>query len=118
MLTFLDEDNNPHAIVPIYMDTVLIPVACIIDTGFNGDILLTQKFSKYFTPIEDCFKTYQTATGALQKHQLYTGTVGVDGIKRTSSFIFTKSSHNLIGIHFLQGYKLTLDLKNYTVDIT
>lgn len=47
--SYLNTDSSPHTVIDISVDKDWIPFDCLIDTGFNGFILLPLFYQKYFT---------------------------------------------------------------------
>ncbi len=85
-----------------------IAVDAVVDTGFNGDLIL---------PIEMVLELdlspqgYQKATlgdGTISQFRVYTGTVIWDGSKRLVE-VNAATSGVLIGMGLLEGYKLEVN---------
>jgi clan AA aspartic protease len=95
-----------------------IAVDAVVDTGFNGDLIL---------PIEMVLELdlspqgYQKATlgdGTISQFRVYAGTVIWDGSRRLVE-VNAATSGVLIGMGLLEGYKLEIDtIPNGIVTIT
>lgn len=117
MDTYLDKDFNPHVLVEINIDNRWTPIDCVIDTGFNGDLVLPYELKKYFNNFLFTQK-YIVGDGTVHSFNLFHGLLRVGPRERSAQIMFANSYFALVGIQFLLGLKLLLDLKDISISLT
>jgi clan AA aspartic protease len=95
-----------------------IAVDAVVDTGFNGDLILPIEM---VLELELSPQGYQRATlgdGTISQFRVYAGTVIWDGSRRLIE-VNAATSGVLIGMGLLEGYKVEIDTTpNGVVTIT
>jgi clan AA aspartic protease len=95
-----------------------IAVDAVVDTGFNGDLILPIEM---VLELELSPQGYQRATlgdGTISQFRVYAGTVIWDGSRRLVE-VNAATSGVLIGMGLLEGYKVEIDTTpNGVVTIT
>lgn len=95
-----------------------IAVNAVVDTGFNGDLILPIEM---VLELELSPQGYQRATlgdGTISQFRVYAGTVIWDGSRRLVE-VNAATSGVLIGMGLLEGYKVEIDTTpNGVVTIT
>lgn len=99
-------------------ENLKVAVDAVIDTGFNGDLILPlETISELGLKIQG----YQKAIlgdGTISQFQVYAATVIWDGARRLVE-VNAATSGALIGMGLLEGYKLEVDsIPNGVVTIT
>jgi len=116
MNPYLDKQYNPHVKIEILLANWII-VDCLVDTGFSGGIALPKRFREGFHQKPVLYQRYELADGSFTSFSLYETEVKFKSTTRGITLFFTKSSEGLVGIEFLTGFKLVLDLKKFLVMI-
>lgn len=116
MTLYLDPHHNPRLKILINL-TRWEPMDCMIDTGFSGGVALPGSFKKSFNPKPVAYQEYELADGSHKTYALYELLVRFDHHTKRVTAFFTNSMEGLVGIEFLTGYYLHLDLKRFTVKL-
>jgi clan AA aspartic protease len=121
MTMFGRVNRSREAIVKLVIvgdENIKIAVDAVIDTGFNGDLILPlETISALGLKIQG----YQQAIlgdGTISQFQVYAATVIWDGSRKLAE-VNAAASGALIGMGLLEGYKLEVDnIPEGTVTIT
>lgn len=113
-----DKDSAPAPIVPAVVawnDSVQTPFF-ILDTGFSGELAVTEEVGRELGLNFDTVLNLKTATGEIQEFPIATAYAQMEGISLLVTVIKTKGKP-LLGISFMEkfNYKAIIDCKNKTV---
>jgi clan AA aspartic protease len=93
-------------------------VDAVVDTGFNGDLILPIEIVLELELIPQGYQKATLGDGTISQFRVYTGTVIWDG-SRTVVEVNAATSGVLIGMGLLEGYKLEVNtIPNGIVTIT
>lgn len=112
----LTPKNHPRLKVEVKLDKWQ-EIDCLIDTGFSGGISLPETFQTKLTRRPLGFQEYELADGSRTIFAIYEVRVKYAGRIKITSLVFTKSEDSLLGIEFLTGLRLVLDLKNFSISL-
>lgn len=89
----------------------------ILDTGFNGSLVLPRKIGRRarLTPFNRT--QYQLADGSIVQDILYRGTLQVAGRRIDVLLSLTDAQMGLVGMEIITGRVATFDLRKMTVDV-
>lgn len=117
--------NNPYLTSKLHVRVRLLlslnppqSIDCLIDTGYSDGILLPTHYMQYLRNEPLGHQQYELADGTNIKLPIYEIRVTYSNRTKYASLVFTKSNDALVGIEFLRGFKLTLDLKKNQVTLT
>lgn len=116
MNPYLNPQNQPHLKLEVLLNSWMT-VDCLIDTGFSGGIALPETYLSNYKQTPAVFQEFELADGSYTTFAVYQAKVKFGEIVKDSTLFFTKSSEGLIGIEFLMGLKLMLDLKMAVVKL-
>ncbi len=117
MNLYLDKENSPHIVVNVF-SSKYTAIDCYIDTGFSGGLSLPKKYKHLFKgsrPIS--FLDYRLGDGSLKTFEIYNIKIKFIDKEKIISAFFTDGKDALVGIEFLTGFKFTLDLKKFTINL-
>ena len=105
-------------LVIIGKDKSKLAVEAVIDTGFNGDVILPIDIVLSLGLELQGYQESVLGDGTIAKFPVYLGTVIWDGQKQIVE-INAATTGSLIGMGLLEGYKLEIDsISNGVVSIT
>ena len=105
-------------LVVIGSENSKLAVEAVIDTGFNGDVVLSVDLVMALDLKLQGYQKARLGDGSITKFPVYTGTVIWDGKKQIVE-VNAATTGTLIGMGLLEGYKLEIDsIKNGIVSIT
>lgn len=115
-----DKDSAPAPVVPAVVawnDAVQTPFF-ILDTGFSGELAVTEEVGRELGLNFDTVMKLKTATGEVQEFPAATAYSEMEGRSLFVTVIKTKGKA-LLGISFLEkfSYKATVDCKNKLVEL-
>lgn len=116
MNPYLDPQNNPYLKIEVLLSSWKT-VDCLIDTGFSGGIALPKNFLVGFKERPLVYQEYELADGSFTTFAVYQTRARFKSISRELTLFFTKSNEGLLGIEFLTGFRLVLDLKKFFVTL-
>ncbi len=117
MKTFLSSQNSPFVKLKIKLDKWR-EINCLIDTGFSGGLALPKQYEKLFQVKPIVFQKYQLADGSEIEVALFQTEVQFNKHKKQIYLFFSNTDVPLAGIEFLSNLKLTLNLKNHTIQLS
>ncbi len=85
-----------------------IAVEAVIDTGFNGDLILPIEMVLELDLVPQGYQKATLGDGTISQFRVYTGTVIWDGSRRFVE-VNAATSGVLIGMGLLEGYKLEVN---------
>jgi clan AA aspartic protease len=85
-----------------------IAVDAIVDTGFNGDLILPIELVLELELIPQGYQKATLGDGTISQFRVYTGTVIWDGSRKVVE-VNAATSGVLIGMGLLDGYKLEVN---------
>lgn len=100
--------NEGKPIVNIYLEGYKNPIDVIVDTGFNGELMLTEKKIKELSLSLIGDDEYMTASGEIVSTNVYMGLFHWFGRTRKVGVLATSGKSNLIGMELLHFYKVEL----------
>jgi clan AA aspartic protease len=117
---FIDDDFIPYLndIFIIDKNNTPIPIKAVLDTGFNGELVLPSSLES------SCDLTYLGAIqsvlgdGSIIEDATYEGKIIIGNEPYTVTISFTEDDEALIGMALLYEKIITLNLKNSTITIT
>jgi len=116
MNIYIDSKNHPH----IRIDVLLASskkVDCFIDTGYTGGLSLPDSFRSLINMDRISFQDFEIGNGSIMTVEMYKVKIRYEKVEKNISLMFTKGDDALVGIEFLTGFKLTLDLKKFTISL-
>lgn len=116
MNPYLNTAHHPKVKIAVFLSS-WIAVECYIDTGFSGGLTLPMKYKRMFGEKSVAIQEYQLANGSTVKDEVYICQVRYKNHNKRLSLIFTKSPDALVGIEFLKGLVLKLNLKTFSVSL-
>lgn len=116
MNPYLNQQNSPFVKTEVLLSS-WVNTDCLIDTGFSGGIALPENFLVNFKKQPIAYQEYELADGSLTTFAIYKVKVKFRKIIKEITLIFSRSPEGLIGIEFLTGFKLVLDLKKFSVSL-
>lgn len=116
MNPYLDGQNNPHLKLEIFLSS-WVEVNCLIDSGFSGGIALPVSLQSAFRQKPIAYQEYELADGSFTTFSVYKARVRFEGANKEITLLFTKSKEGLVGIEFLTGFRLVLDLKKFQIKL-
>jgi clan AA aspartic protease len=85
-----------------------IAVDAVVDTGFNGDLILPIEMVLELELIPQGYQKATLGDGTISQFRVYTGTVIWDGSRKVVE-VNAATSGVLIGMGLLEGYKLEVN---------
>lgn len=116
MNPYLDPQNNPHLELEIFLSYWTV-ANCLIDTGFSGGIALPASLFTNFKQEPIAYQEYELADGSFTTFKIYKARVRFKDVNKEITLLFTKSKEGLVGIEFLTGFRLMLDLKKLKIEL-
>ncbi len=95
-------------IIDIYMEGSIKPVGVLVDTGFNGELMLTKEKIKKLSLTFIGDDEYMTASGAVIPTTVHMGFIKWFGSTRKIAVLATSGKSNLIGMELLHFYRLDI----------
>ena len=117
MSPYLDAQNNPHLKLKIFLSS-WERVDCLIDSGFSGGIALPISMLSALKQKPIAYQEYELADGSFTNFSVYKARVRFKGVNKEATLLFTKSKEGLVGIEFLTGFRLVLDLKKFQIKLS
>jgi clan AA aspartic protease len=117
MNPYLDGQNNPHLKVDIFLSS-WEGVDCLIDSGFSGGIALPVSLHSAIKQKPIVYQEYELADGSFKTFSIYKARVRFKEVNKEITLLFTKSKEGLVGIEFLTGFRLVLDLKKFKIKLS
>lgn len=116
MNIYLDSKNHPHIKIDVLLASTK-KIDCFIDTGYTGGLSLPDSFRSLIRMERVSFQDFEIGDGSVITVEMYKVKVRYEKVEKNISLMFTKSNDALVGIEFLTGFKLTLDLKKLLISI-
>ena len=116
MNPYLDAQNNPHLKLEVFISS-WVAVDCLIDSGFSGGIALPISLHSAFRQKPVAYQEYELADGSFTTFSIYKARVRFKNVNKEITLLFTKSKEGLVGIEFLIGFRLVLDLKKFQIEL-
>lgn len=118
MSVYLSENYSPRASIQVLADTAF-EVDCLIDTGFSGGLLLPITYKKYFKKVKTSLKQeYILGNGKKVEYSLYLIEVKFNGTSKKVFTLFNRNADAILGIEFLKGLDMDLNLKANTITLS
>jgi len=95
-----------------------IPLAAILDTGFNGMLCLPRKFQPLCEPSPLGFETFELADGTLVQEIVYMGEILLNGTPYFVELTLTDADQALLGMQLLLDKVATFDLRTMRIEVT
>ncbi len=99
----------------IDLDIGGLPVTVILDTGFNGELLLPEKIIGNLTLQLIGTVPYLAVDGKLRSTSAYTGAVLLNNVLREVEIISTDSNFALAGMRLFKDSKITIEKRKELV---
>lgn len=115
---YLTPQNHPRVKIGVLKGSFKKKVDCLIDTGFSGGLALPESYQAQLKLRPLAYQELELADGSWVVFAVYEIKIKYKQLIRTISLIFTKSEDALLGIEFLEGLKLVLDLKKKKISLT
>lgn len=116
MNPYLDGQNNPHLKLEVFLSS-WVAIDCLIDTGFSGGVALPVSLLSAFKKKPIAYQEYELADGSFTTFGIYKARVRFEEVNKEITLLFTKSKEGLVGIEFLTGFRLLLDLKKFQIKL-
>jgi|SRR3989344_8985289 len=113
---YLDSKNHPHIKFKVLLNRWIL-VNCLIDTGFTGGLTLPEVYLKDSKQKPVSHQDFELADGSIENFPVYSSRVRYKNTVKNISLSFSKTSEAIVGLEFLLGYKLVLDLKRFLVTL-
>ncbi|OGG26419.1 hypothetical protein A2960_06085 [Candidatus Gottesmanbacteria bacterium RIFCSPLOWO2_01_FULL_39_12b] len=117
-MIYLSASHHPHAKVHVKFNNTWSTVDCLIDTGFSSGIALPVKYLSLINERAKWRQSFELADGSLVELDVYKLSIRYADKTKIVSAIFSQGKDALLGVEFLDGYSLFLDLKNYKVSLS
>ncbi|MBN1901832.1 hypothetical protein JW926_10970 [Candidatus Sumerlaeota bacterium] len=95
-------------IIDIYLEGSENPIDVLVDTGFNGELMLTEDKIKDLSLPVIGDNEYMTASGDVVPTTVYIGIIRWFGRKRKISVLATSGKTNLIGMELMHFHRLEM----------
>lgn len=116
MNPYLTPKKQPRVNLNVFLSS-WIELDFLIDTGFSGGIAIPESFKSYIKQQPLGFQEYELADGSRVIFGIHITKVKYNNKSKTVNCLFTKSDDALVGIEFLEGFSLILDLKKFKVSL-
>ncbi len=116
MNPYLDPHHNPRMQIQVKLET-WDKYDCLIDTGFSGGIALPDLSSRKLKQKPIAFQEYELADGSHKVFELYKLRAKFNLLEKIVTAFFTNSREGLVGIEFLTGFYLHLNLRSFSVKL-
>ena len=116
MNPYLDTHRNPRLQIKVKLKTWK-NIDCVIDTGFSGGIALPKLFNKSLVQKPLAYQEYELADGTHKTFAVYKFSVKYKHWTKIVTAFFTESQDGLLGIEFLTGFYLHLNLKQMIIEL-
>jgi clan AA aspartic protease len=100
------DEGNP--IIQIYLDVSEDPIDVLVDTGFNGELMLKKKKIEELSLPSIGDDEYMTASGDIVPTTIHIGFIKWFGRTRKIAVLATTGKAKLIGLELLHFYRLEL----------
>jgi clan AA aspartic protease len=100
------DDGKP--MIDIYLDNSENPINVLVDTGFNGELMLKKEKIKELSLTFIGDDEYMTASGDIVPTTVHIGFIRWFGRTRKIAVLATAGKANLIGMELLHFYRLDL----------
>ncbi|OGK09190.1 hypothetical protein A2767_06585 [Candidatus Roizmanbacteria bacterium RIFCSPHIGHO2_01_FULL_35_10] len=117
MNLYIDKKNHPHIKLTVFLSSKPLIVDCYVDTGFSGGISLPADLHSHFKQDAYTIQDFEIGDGSTFSSDVYKIKVQYGQTSKYLTLIFTPSPDILVGIEFLTGFKFTLDLKNFKIQL-
>ena len=119
MKGYVDEDFNPR-ITDIFLvgKKELIPLDVVLDTGFNDEFCLPEKYVDVCELEFSGFTSYILGDGTAIEDDTYEGYILFQNKIRRVKIVLTSDEEALIGMRLLEDKVITIDMKQKSVLIS
>jgi predicted aspartyl protease len=93
-------------------------ISLILDTGFNGHLMLPKRIIEIMDLTQEGFIDYRTAEGSNNMSELYSVIVKIMDHIRKVPVIATDSNFSLAGIRLFNQFKIILEKNKNIVEIS
>jgi predicted aspartyl protease len=109
---YLTDHDSPRISIGIKAPKTWTIVDCLIDTGFSSGIALGLSLLPKLQPQKIAEQEFELADGSRIFFNVYVVKIRENGKIRELPAIFTESKDHLVGMEFLLGHRLMIDLKS------
>lgn len=92
-------------------------IEVIVDTGFNGELMLPEEVIKELDLLWIMSEYYRVASGEIKVTEVYKGNLSWFSDKRAVEVMATQSDQGLLGMQLLTSCRLEMDVPAKTVFI-
>ncbi len=100
--------NEGKPMIDIYLEGTKEPIEVLVDTGFNGELMLTKEKIKELSLSFIGDDEYMTASGDIVPTTVHIGIIRWFGRTRKIAVLATSGKANLIGMELLHFYGLDI----------
>lgn len=116
--SYLHKDSTPHTIIEINLGKHWIPLDCLIDTGFNGFILLPTTYQHHFSvSLYEGKREYIIGDGSNINLSMYRGQWRVEEFVVNTEILFTSTKIPIVGTQFLKQFQLYINFKKHKIKL-
>ena len=94
--------------INIYLEGYKDPIDVLVDTGFNGELMITKDKIKELSLTFIGDDEYMTASGDVVPTNIYMGFIKWFGRSRKVAVLATSGKLNLLGMELLHSYRLDI----------
>ena len=100
--------DEGRPVIAVRLEGSLTPIEVLVDTGFNGELMLTQECIRELSLPFIGDDEYMTASGDVVPTTVHMGTIRWSGRARKIAVLATTGKSNLLGMELLHFYRLDL----------
>lgn len=104
--------------IPVRLVPGKPPVACLVDSGFNGDLTAPRKFIRACRMRRAGRVSCQIASGKVVESVVYDWQITWFGCRRAVEVLESEALPPAVGLRLLVGLRLTINLVDWTVEIS
>ncbi|MBI2309926.1 hypothetical protein HYU89_03420 [Candidatus Collierbacteria bacterium] len=112
MKVYLTDHDSPRISIGIKAPKNRLTIDCLIDTGFSSGIALGLSLLPKLQPQKIAEQEFELANGIRIFFNVYVVKIWENSKIRELPAIFTESEDHLVGMEFLLGHRLMIDLKS------
>ena len=99
-------------------DSTETEVEAIVDTGFTGDMCLSESLVESVELDYVGTKSFELANGKIEEKEVFLGKIIFDDARQETLFIISESEDTLLGANLLKTKELYINYKKRTAEIS
>lgn len=117
MNCYFDEKGNPKIRLFIKSDDEEVEIEALIDTGFNGQVMLSLPIAMHLKLRLLASVTVTLADGSIKNKLMFEGKTKLDKDYLPTEIILTEEGDNKVGIELFKDKRLTIDFSKKKIVI-